>query len=71
MVSAKGSDSRDEITPEGFKTNSSGGIAGGISTGPVYSTEDPRNAIIKEWSKKLSEIDGDATLYEVSDLPIC
>ena len=33
----------------------------------VYTNEDPRNAIIKEWSKRLSEIDGDATLYEVSD----
>jgi len=33
----------------------------------VYSTEDPRNAIIKEWSHKLSELNGDATLYEVSD----
>ncbi|HJL95948.1 MAG TPA: chorismate synthase [SAR86 cluster bacterium] len=33
LVSAKGSESRDEITPKGFKTNSSGGIAGGISTG--------------------------------------
>ena len=33
----------------------------------VYSTEDPRNAIIKEWSKTLSSLDGDTTLYEVSD----
>ena len=33
----------------------------------VYSTEDPRNAIIKEWSKQLSGLDGDTTLYEVSD----
>ena len=33
----------------------------------VYSTEDPRNAIIKVWSEKLSQLDGNATLYEVSD----
>ena len=33
----------------------------------VYSTEDPRNAIIKLWSEKLSRSNGDATLYEVSD----
>jgi 2-methylcitrate synthase len=33
----------------------------------VYSTEDPRNAIIKAWSEKLSQLDGNATLYEVSD----
>lgn len=33
----------------------------------VYSTEDPRNAIIKLWSEKLSQSNGDTTLYEVSD----
>ena len=33
VASAKGSESRDEITPKGFKSNNSGGIAGGISTG--------------------------------------
>jgi 2-methylcitrate synthase len=33
----------------------------------VYSIEDPRNAIIKLWSEKLSQSNGDATLYEVSD----
>ena len=33
----------------------------------VYSTEDPRNAIIKQWSEKLSKLDGDETLYEVSE----
>ena len=33
----------------------------------VYSYEDPRNAIIKLWSEKLSQSNGDATLYEVSD----
>ena len=33
VAGSKGSDSRDEITPEGFKSNNSGGISGGISTG--------------------------------------
>ena len=33
----------------------------------VYSTEDPRNAIIKIWAEKLSKLDGNTTLYEVSE----
>ena len=33
----------------------------------VYSTEDPRNAIIKVWAEKLSKLDGNTTLYEVSE----
>ncbi|MEO1956160.1 MAG: chorismate synthase, partial [Gammaproteobacteria bacterium] len=33
VAGSKGSDSRDEITPQGFKSNNSGGISGGISTG--------------------------------------
>ena len=33
LVDAKGSESRDEMTPEGYKSNYSGGISGGISTG--------------------------------------
>ena len=33
----------------------------------VYKTEDPRNAIIKVWAEKLSQLSNDATLYEVSD----
>ena len=33
VAGSKGSDSRDEITPDGFKSNNSGGISGGISTG--------------------------------------
>ena len=33
LVDAKGSESRDEMTPEGYKSNNSGGISGGISTG--------------------------------------
>ncbi|GAB2686217.1 chorismate synthase [Aliiglaciecola sp. 3_MG-2023] len=33
VVEQKGSEHRDEITPEGFKTNRAGGILGGISSG--------------------------------------
>lgn len=33
VVNQKGTDHRDEISPEGFYTNHSGGILGGISTG--------------------------------------
>jgi len=32
----------------------------------VYKVRDPRNAIIKQWSKKLSEQAADASLYEIS-----
>jgi len=33
----------------------------------VYRVRDPRNEIIKEWSRKLSELKGDALMYEVSE----
>ncbi|WP_339806460.1 2-methylcitrate synthase [uncultured Marinobacter sp.] len=33
----------------------------------IYSTSDPRNAIIKEWSEKLSKQVGDTVLYPVSE----
>ena len=33
LISSKGSESRDEMTPEGYLSNNSGGISGGISTG--------------------------------------
>ena len=33
VVNQKGSEHRDEITPEGFSTNHSGGVLGGISSG--------------------------------------
>ena len=33
----------------------------------IYSTSDPRNVIIKEWSKKLAEAAGDTVLYPVSE----
>ena len=33
VVEQKGSEHRDELTPEGFRTNHAGGVLGGISTG--------------------------------------
>ena len=33
----------------------------------IYRTSDPRNAIIKEWSRRLADDVGDATLYPISD----
>ena len=33
VVNQKGSEHRDELTPEGFSTNHSGGVLGGISSG--------------------------------------
>jgi 2-methylcitrate synthase len=33
----------------------------------VYKNCDPRNAIIKEWSKKLSKASGDMTIFEISE----
>ena len=33
----------------------------------VYRVRDPRNAIIKQWSRQLSESTGDTNLYEISD----
>ena len=33
----------------------------------VYSTEDPRNKVIKAWAEKLSLQDGNELLYQVSD----
>ena len=32
----------------------------------IYRTSDPRNAIIKEWSRKLAEENGDSTLFDIS-----
>lgn len=33
----------------------------------VYQTQDPRNAVIKEWSRRLAEDAGDTTLFPVSE----
>lgn len=32
----------------------------------IYSESDPRNAVIKEWSEKLAQANGDTRLYDVS-----
>tara|TARA_B110000014_G_scaffold264482_1_gene266706 strand:- start:8597 stop:9688 length:1092 start_codon:yes stop_codon:yes gene_type:complete len=51
VINEKGSEHRDEITPEGFTSNSSGGIAGGISTGQdllVSIALKPTSSIAKE-----------------------
>jgi chorismate synthase len=37
VVNQRGSEHRDELTPQGFKSNHSGGILGGISSGQVIS----------------------------------
>jgi chorismate synthase len=39
VVGLKGSINRDEISPEGFESNNSGGISGGISTGQNLSAK--------------------------------
>ena len=33
VINLQGSENRDEMSPDGFKSNNSGGISGGISTG--------------------------------------
>jgi chorismate synthase len=51
VISEKGSEHRDEISPEGFTSNSSGGIAGGISTGQdliISIALKPTSSIAKE-----------------------
>ena len=32
----------------------------------IYRTSDPRNAIIKDWSRKLAEENGDSALFDIS-----
>lgn len=58
MAAMRGSEARDEISPEGFKSNHSGGILGGIATGqdikvrlafkPTSSIMTPGESIDKE-----------------------
>jgi 2-methylcitrate synthase len=33
----------------------------------VYRTSDPRNIVIKEWSRKISQLNGDMTLFDISE----
>ncbi|MEW6563550.1 MAG: chorismate synthase [Pseudomonadota bacterium] len=67
-VSQKGSEHGDELTPQGFATNHSGGILGGISTGqhivahmaikPTSSIRIPRHSIDKAGEPILVETHG-------------
>ena len=35
----------------------------------IYKEADPRSAVVKEWSRRLSEACGDMHLFRVSELP--
>jgi len=62
VVNQKGSEHRDELTPEGFSTNHAGGILGGISSGqPIvaYLALKPTSSI--GVSGKTVDIEGNAT----------
>jgi len=66
VIEAKGSESRDEMSPEGFKSNSSGGTSGGISTGQDLIASialKPTSSIAKEGDTV--DKDGKATKIEV------
>ena len=64
----KGSQNNDEITPDGFKSNHSGGILGGISNGddiiiktyfkPIPSIFQPQETITKENESVICELKG-------------
>jgi len=61
-VEAKGTEFRDEITPDGFKTNHAGGVLGGISSGQdivVHTAFKPTSSI--RLSGDTVDIDGNAT----------
>ncbi|MFN7206684.1 MAG: chorismate synthase [Burkholderiales bacterium] len=67
-VAHKGSEHGDEMTPEGFKTNNSGGVLGGISTGqnitvsiaikPTSSIRSPKQSIDKTGQPAMVETHG-------------
>ncbi|MAS59030.1 MAG: chorismate synthase [Gammaproteobacteria bacterium] len=66
VIEAKGSESRDEISPEGFKSNSSGGTSGGITTGQDLIASialKPTSSIAKEGDTV--DKDGKATKIKV------
>ena len=68
VVSRLGSENNDEITPQGFKSNSSGGVLGGISTGqeiiarvhikPTASIFKPQDTIDREGNSKVLDLRG-------------
>jgi chorismate synthase len=62
VVAMKGSEHRDEITPQGFLANHSGGITGGISTGQtVYARLALKPTSSITIPGKTIDIDGNAT----------
>ena len=66
VIEARGSKSRDEMSPEGFKSNSSGGTSGGISTGQDLIAAialKPTSSIAKEG--ETVDKDGKATKIKV------
>ncbi len=68
VVGRYGSENNDELTPEGFKSNSSGGVLGGISTGqqvvarvhikPTASIFKPQNTIDREGCAQVLDLKG-------------
>ena len=67
VIEAKGSESRDEMSPAGFKSNSSGGTSGGISTGQDLIASialKPTSSISKEG--ETVDKDGKATKIKVT-----
>ncbi|MGB1198669.1 MAG: chorismate synthase [Thalassotalea sp.] len=62
VVDQKGSEHRDELTPQGFETNHSGGVLGGISSGQniiAYAALKPTSSI--GVSGKTVDVNGEAT----------
>lgn len=62
VVTQKGSEHRDELTPKGFKTNHAGGVLGGISTGQdvlVHMALKPTSSITV--TGDTIDVDGNAT----------
>ena len=68
VVGRSGLENNDEISPEGFKSNSSGGVLGGISTGqpivarvhikPTASVFHPQNTIDREGNPQVLDLRG-------------
>ncbi len=68
VVGRRGSENNDELTPQGFKANSSGGVLGGISTGqqiiarvhvkPTASIFKPQNTIDRKGHPKVLDLKG-------------
>jgi chorismate synthase len=66
VITQKGSEHRDEISPQGFMSNHAGGILGGISTGQEISVSlaiKPASSIRLEG--KTLDVHGDPTVVSV------